>query len=121
MYWLASPWTWTSISSSRWLPGRITFLVITAGAGKREGDVLDAGTEVLVGALNGFARRFDIGNVAIDDGVLRQRLDRVTFHTVNVTAGFRNLHHLDGRRTDVAARRAVESCPLGTRGLLIFL
>ena len=33
MYWLASPWTWTSMSSSRWLPGRITFLVITAAAG----------------------------------------------------------------------------------------
>ena len=34
MYWLASLWTWTSMSSSRWLPGRITFLVITAAAGR---------------------------------------------------------------------------------------
>ncbi len=34
MYWLASPCTWTSMSSSRWLPGRMTFLVITAAAGR---------------------------------------------------------------------------------------
>src|SRR5262249_54439197 len=71
------------------------------GAGKREGDVLDSRTEVLVGALDSLARRLDVGNVAVDDSVLRQRLYRVTFYAVDITPGLGDLDHLDGRRTDV--------------------
>jgi hypothetical protein len=73
------------------------------GRGQREGDVPDAGTESLVGALDGLARSLDVGDVAVDNGVLGQRLDGVPLDAVNVTTRFRDLHHLDRGRADVAA------------------
>ena len=71
------------------------------GQGQR--DVLDAGAEGLVGALDRLARRLDVGDVAVDHRVLGQRLDRIALDAVNVPARFRDLHHLYRRRADVAA------------------
>ena len=66
-------------------------------------DVLDPGAEGLVGALDRLARGLDIGDVAVHHRVLGQRLDRVALDAVDVSAGFRDLHHLHRRRADVAA------------------
>ncbi len=73
------------------------------GGGEGERDVADARPERLVGALDRLAGGLDVGDIAVDDRVLGQGLDRVALDSVDITAGLGDLHHLDRRRADVAA------------------
>src|SRR5437588_668389 len=91
--------TVTSLSVMPALPPQIS-----SKAGREgEGDILDPGAEGLVGAPEGLASRLDVGDVAVHHRVLGQRLDGVPLDAVNVTAGFRDLDHLDRGRADVAS------------------
>ena len=51
-------------------------------------------------ASDGLAHRLDLDDVLFDDGIGRQRLDRVMLHAIAAT-GLAQLQQLDGSRTDV--------------------
>src|SRR5690606_39972453 len=69
--------------------------------GHRHGHVLRARAETLVAALDGLRDGLEVVDVAIDDGIARQRFDRVALDAPLALARVDDLKHLDGRRTDV--------------------
>ena len=68
---------------------------------KREGDVPVARAQSLVRSPQRLADLVKVGDVAVGDYVLGQRLDRIAFQAVCALAGFGQLHQLERRRADI--------------------
>ena len=76
------------------------------GAGRHgHRHMLRARAQTLVRAAHGIGYGFEVVDVAVNDCVARERLDRIPFDPITALPGVDDLEHLHGRRANVEAEQ----------------
>ena len=71
------------------------------GRGQRHGNIAVAAPQAFPAAFEGVAHLIEVGDVAVGDCILGQRLDRVALEAIGALPGFRQFHQLERRRCDI--------------------
>ena len=103
MYWLASASTVSSSSSSFWPAGTMIFLVITMAAGRARATLRLRLPRRFQPRFSASLTWLEVGDVAVGDDVLGQRLDRVALEPEAPLPVSESSTQLERRRRDVDA------------------